>query len=202
MHPEILDEQQEKILPLLAKFADKFYLVGGTAIALHIGHRRSIDFDLFSPEEFVNSKLRAEIKKQGSIEAVIRDEKGEYTVVSQGMKLTFLYYPFIVSADEKFGALPMPDLLSLSAMKAYALGRRVKWKDYVDLYFVLKDYHNLAEIVDRAKQIFGSEFNEKTFREQLCYYEDIDYSESVDFLPGFETEDEEVKNFLKNCSLV
>jgi len=202
MHPEILDEQQEKILPLLAKFAGKFYLVGGTAIALHIGHRRSIDFDLFSPEEFVNSKLRAEIKKQGSIEAVIRDEKGEYTVVSQGMKLTFLYYPFIVSADEKFGALPMPDLLSLSAMKAYALGRRVKWKDYVDLYFVLKDYHNLAEIVDRAKQIFGSEFNEKTFREQLCYYEDIDYSESVDFLPGFETEDEEVKNFLKNCSLV
>ena len=47
MHPEILNEQQMQLLPLLSKFKKEFYMVGGSAIALHIGHRLSIDFDLF-----------------------------------------------------------------------------------------------------------------------------------------------------------
>ena len=52
MHKEILTKEQVELLPLLKEFKGKFYLVGGTAIALHIGHRRSIDFDLFSEKKF------------------------------------------------------------------------------------------------------------------------------------------------------
>ena len=47
MHKEILSENQIELLTLVKQFKRDFYLVGGTAIALHIGHRRSIDFDLF-----------------------------------------------------------------------------------------------------------------------------------------------------------
>lgn len=47
MHLEIFNEQQFQLLPLLSKFKNEFYMVGGTAVALHIGHRLSIDFDLF-----------------------------------------------------------------------------------------------------------------------------------------------------------
>ena len=47
MHKEILSKYQIELLPLLKQFKREYYLVGGTAIALHIGHRRSIDFDLF-----------------------------------------------------------------------------------------------------------------------------------------------------------
>jgi len=47
MHKEILDNNQLSLLDLVKSFRREFYLVGGTAIALHIGHRRSIDFDLF-----------------------------------------------------------------------------------------------------------------------------------------------------------
>ena len=46
----------------------------------------------------------------------------------------------------------MPSLLSLAAMKAYALGRRSKWKDYVDLYFLLTRFFKLHEITDQAIQ--------------------------------------------------
>lgn len=49
MHDEILNVAQKKLLPLLAQFKREYYLVGGTAIALHIGHRRSVDFDMFKP---------------------------------------------------------------------------------------------------------------------------------------------------------
>ena len=49
MHDEILNVAQKKLLPLMAQFKREYYLVGGTAIALHIGHRRSVDFDMFKP---------------------------------------------------------------------------------------------------------------------------------------------------------
>lgn len=47
MHNEVLNDQQNALLPLMSKFIREYYLVGGTAISLYIGHRRSIDFDLF-----------------------------------------------------------------------------------------------------------------------------------------------------------
>ena len=47
MHEEVLNKEQVELLPLLKEFKREFFLVGGTAIALQIGHRRSIDFDLF-----------------------------------------------------------------------------------------------------------------------------------------------------------
>ena len=47
MHSEILNDRQRELLPLMAQFHREYYLVGGTAIALYLGHRRSIDFDLF-----------------------------------------------------------------------------------------------------------------------------------------------------------
>jgi len=50
MHKEILSEKQKELLPLIRQFSREYYLAGGTAVALHIGHRRSIDFDLFKDE--------------------------------------------------------------------------------------------------------------------------------------------------------
>ena len=93
----------------------------------------------------------------------------------------------------------MPDLLTLSAMKAYALGGRAKWKDYVDLYFLLRERFSLRQISDQAKHVFGSYYNEKLFREQLCYFQDIDYSESVDFASMVVNEDE-IKRFLTDVA--
>jgi len=80
-------------------------------------------------------------------------------------------------------------------MKAYALGRRSKWKDYIDLYFILKDYYTIRQVSDRSTFIFGDLFSEKLFRAQLCYFDDIDYSEQVEFLVKAVSE-EEVRNFL------
>jgi hypothetical protein len=85
-------------------------------------------------------------------------------------------------------------------MKAYALGRRNKWKDYVDLYFILKFHLSLNELLQRTKTIFSGHFNSKLFREQLCYFDDMDYSESIDYLGGAPG-DEEVKDFLEKTAV-
>jgi hypothetical protein len=202
MHKNILSREQLDFLPFLKNFSPAFSLAGGTAIALHLGHRRSIDFDLFSVKEFNNSAVQRKILKNKKIERVFVDHQGEYTILVDGIKLTFLHYPFAVEfKDELESFIKMPDLLTLAALKAYALGRRSKWKDYVDLYFILENKINLGKIIKRAEKIFGNNFNEKIFRAQLAYFKDLDYSEEVDYLPGFEIADDKIKKELTRISL-
>ena len=80
-------------------------------------------------------------------------------------------------------------------MKAFALRRMAKWKDYVDLYFILRDYYTIEEISNEAMKIFNQQFSEKLFRQQLAFSKDIDYSEPVEF-PVQPVPDDEIKNFL------
>ena len=202
MLKEILTEQQIKLLPLIEKFSKDFGLVGGTAIALHIGHRESIDFDLFTLDEFDQSKIKRKITNGFKVEKVFVNETDEYTVLINGVKITFLRYPFRIEFKDKLdNIIKVADLLTLAAMKAYALGRRAKWKDYVDMYFILKNFHSMAEIIKTAKEIFSSEVNEKIFRAQLAYFEDIDYTEKVVYRKGFEVDDEVIKKNLIDFSL-
>jgi len=134
MHKEILNNEQLELLPLIKEFKREFYLVSGTAIALYLGHRRSIDFDLFKPTNSFDKTIN------------------------------------------------IPSLLDLAAMKAYALGRSSKWKDYVDLYFIIKNHYNLIQIAHRASEIYDQLFSQKLFLAQLSYFNDIDYTEEVEFL--------------------
>lgn len=202
LHKEILTREQVELLPLLEKFSKDFGLVGGTAVALHIGHRESIDFDLFSPKKFENAQIKRKIQSIKKIDKVARSEEGELTFLIGSVKFTFFYYPFQIEFDKCLNSIiKMPNLLILAAMKAYALGHRTKWKDYVDLYFIMKDFYTINEIAKKGKEIFGGEFNERIFREQLSYFKDIDYSEKIIYLKGFETNDKTIKKSLIDFSL-
>jgi hypothetical protein len=201
MHKEVLSEKQVRLLPLLKSFSDKFGLVGGTAIALHLGHRRSVDFDLFTLDELVNENVRRIIRKDNKIQETIVDQPNELSIVVDGVKMTFLKYPFNIKFTQDLNNfIKIPDLTTLAAMKAFSLGRRAKWKDYVDLYFVFKSI-TFEGVVKKAEELFSGEFNQKLFREQLSYFEDIDYSEKIDYMEGFETTNEVIKEELQKLSL-
>lgn len=202
MHKEILTGEQNKLLPLVAEFSEDFGLVGGTAIALYLGHRRSIDFDLFSKEKFGNQSILNRISDFGSPEAIIVNKAGELTLTIKGVKFTFFHYPYEIIHSESFGyKIRMPGLLTLAAMKAFALGQRAKWKDYVDLYFIIKNHFPVSQISQKGKEIFGDGFNEKLFRSQLSYFDGINYKEPVEYLPGFEVGEEIIKEELVKSSL-
>ena len=202
MHEEILTKEQHDLLPLVGKFRERFGLVGGTAIALHIGHRESIDFDMFSPEEFQNRSVRDVFRRAGKEITVLRALTGQFTFVVDGVYMTFFHFPYPITYSESFGkAARMPTLLTLAAMKAFALGQRSKWKDYVDLYFILRDFHSLEEVARQAETLFGSEFNAKLFRQQLSFFDDVSYKEEITFKPGFEVPGAEIKKALTEYSL-
>jgi len=201
MHREILNEDQINLLPLLKSFKREFYLVGGTAIALHIGHRRSIDFDLFKATPFRVKNITGKIDKFHFHYKITRNAPDQLNLIISDVKFTFFEYPFPVNPNLNFeNSIRLPSLLDLSAMKAYALGRRSKWKDYVDLYFIIRSYHSITDITQRANEIYGQLFSEKLFRAQLAFHKDIDYTEPVEFLVE-PASDSEIKEFLLNAAI-
>ena len=202
MHFNILSDKQNELLSFISGFRRNYYLVGGTAIALHIGHRRSIDFDLFTDKKLNKLLIRKRILEQKLSKQILFEDIDQMHFLLNDVKITFFNYPYPVKHNEMVKRfISMPSLLTLSAMKAFALGRRAKWKDYVDLYFILKDYYSIKDISIEAKLIFGNLFSEKLFREQMAFHEDIDYSELIEYLPGFEVHEKEIKEYLVNKSL-
>jgi len=199
MYREILNKDQQELLPLVAQFGREFYLVGGTAVALQIGHRRSIDFDLFKNTLLRPAKVVSKISAKGYPFEITRRVEDQLNVNVKNVKFTFFQYPFKIACPLSFGGIRMPDLLTLASMKAYALGRRSKWKDYIDLYFIIKYHKSIKNIIETADNIYGELFSEKLFRAQLSYFDDIDMSEPIDFLVP-EISAEKVKNYLINVS--
>ena len=196
MHSEILSPNQQELLPLLKVFKKEFYLVGGTAIALYLGHRRSIDFDMFKFSSIKPKSLVTKISESGFSYDVTRRVTEQLNVTIHNVKFTFYEYPFQIESPTSFeGIVKMPTLIDLAAMKAYALGRRSKWKDYVDLYFILKDHYTIKQISDRASVIYDQLFSEKLFRAQLSFFADIDHSEPIEYV-GTPVPENEIKEFL------
>jgi hypothetical protein len=196
MHTEIFSIEQEELLPYIKRFKTSFYMVGGTAIALHIGHRRSLDFDLFSLADLRKSRIKRVLLEIPFKQVPLFEDIDQLHLFVNKVKLTFFSYPYAVEHPIKVDSyITIPSLLTLAAMKAFALGRRSKWKDYVDLYFIIRDYYNIHEISEAAGKIFTQQFSEKLFREQLAFFKDIDYSEPVEFLVE-PVDDEQIKAFL------
>lgn len=197
MHLEALNEKGKAIYPYLKNFQD-FYLAGGTALALQMGHRISVDFDFFS-DKHIPKDLLDKIKQiftNRKIEVSVNN-KEELTVFIDDTKITFLYYPFpTISSFAEYDNVTMLDIKEIAATKAYAIGRRGTLRDYVDLYFILKDGHSTIEkIIETARKKYNNEFNSRLFLEQLIYLNDIE-EENIIFLKTFVDKKELGKFFI------
>jgi hypothetical protein len=201
MYPNILSTEQVEMLSLLQSFKREFILVGGTAIALQIGHRKSIDFDLFKETPLNKKRVKDKIYLSGlGAQLLFENEQGIHYLINN-VKWTFFYYPFPIEGTIRFDRyIKMPDLLTLAAMKFYAMGRRAKWKDYLDIYFLLNNHFTIEEVSRKAKLLFEGGYSEKLFRQQLSYFEDIDDSEPVEWVQT-PVSNETIKATLTNLSL-
>jgi len=175
MQIEVLKSKQQKIFSYLLKFPE-FYLVGGTALALQIGHRMSIDFDLFSKNN-ITPALLAKIKrvfKDYKIEISLRNRE-QLTVKIDGVKIDFVKYKFpLIQNTIEFHGVRMAKPAEIAAMKAFALNFRGANKDYIDLYFILKEKHaSLKEIEQIGNKKYKDEFNFKLFLQQLLILEGL-----------------------------
>lgn len=178
---EVLKSEQKKIFEKLKSFPE-FYLVGGTALALQMKHRISVDFDLFSSED-IPLKFLSKVKRifiNFIVKAVI-NHPGQLSVKINDTKVDFVKYNFpLISNFIHFNGVKLLSIPEIAAMKAYALNRRGVLKDYVDLYFILRGkFSTLKEIKKIAEKKYKDEFNFRMFLEQLAYLEDVKDDEII-----------------------
>lgn len=196
MFKNILSPNQLNLLPIIQRFSNNYYLVGGTAIALQIGHRESIDFDLFSSAPINREQIKKELEKSDIKIDVIFEDGDQLHGIINGVKLTFYEYSYPIEHQVMLDdIISMPSLLTLGAMKAFAIGKRAKWKDYVDMYFLLRDHFSLDQIAQQAEHIYDGLINPKLLRQQLTYYGDVNYSELIEYVVD-PISNEEIERFL------
>jgi hypothetical protein len=176
MHYEALTENGKKLFPKLAEFPD-FYLAGGTALAFQIGHRVSVDFDLFIGGK-IKKTLLAKVEEVFSkcTREILVNNSNELTLLADSVKITFLSYPFpVLLPFEKQKGINFLGIKEIGATKAYTIGRRGQIKDYIDVYFILKEQHaTLLEIMEFAEKRYGEAFDRRLFLEQLLFLDDIE----------------------------
>ena len=193
----ILDKKRRDLLPLLKEFKDKFYLAGGTALAFQLGHRSSDDFDFFSFEHFKIEALqkKANLIFSKSSLSIIQLEKDTLSIIINGdIKISFFEIQqkilLPVQENEWFN---LCNKLEIGAMKIAAL-LRAAYRDYVDLYFLLKEY-SLKEILQLCEKKYPG-FEKSVYLKALLSYDDIEVT-PIQYLPGKEKKPEEIFSFIE-----
>lgn len=176
-----LDPARQIIFDKLKEFADDYVLAGGTAMMLQIGHRESYDFDCFSPN-YLPITLKPKTKRVFGKYITFQLETSEMMMITveNGVQISFVWHPYPpLKPAIHTRSMPLFHMDDLVTNKAMTIGRRSAWRDYVDLFIVIKWHlYTLDQIVLLSKKRLKKEFNEKLFLEQLTYFTDIDISDT------------------------
>ena len=193
-----LDKERQEVFKQLKYFNRTFVLARGTAIMLQIGHRLSYDFDCFSEKPLPRNtdKMAYDIFGRNiTIRFQVRDQITLVTPTS--VEITFVCHPY--KPLQKFietDSISLFHLDDLAANKAMTIGKRGAWRDYVDLFFLLKkELYSIETLIALAEKKFAGMFSEKLFLEQLVYFDDLDMATIV-FIKESYTE-KEIKYFLE-----
>lgn len=181
-------------LPVL----EAFNLVGGTALALHFGHRISVDLDLFSSSEFDRAKILKDLQKLGEINSL----HPELLMLNiKGVKVDIIHYPYPpVFPIHNFEGIRLLAVEEIAAMKLSAIANRGAKKDFYDLVELLNHF-SLKEIVGFFTQKFPS-INPFYVIKSLTWFEDAEEEpdpislQSISWVEIKNTIEHQVKNFL------
>lgn len=175
MYYNILDKKRLAILPLLKFFKKDFYLAGGTGLALQLGHRDSIDFDFFSKKNIDTIKLFSKIKKvfKGHKILKVQEEKNTLTVfIDENIKLSFFAYDYkLINDPVKEPYFNIASIFDIACMKLSVIVSRATIKDYIDLYFILKEIPLENILKDLNKKFPDLDIN--LVLKSLVYFKDL-----------------------------
>lgn len=177
----------------------KAYLAGGTALALRLGHRISVDLDFFTLEELEEKVLLADLEQLSEFK---KDGVAWRTVwgMVKNTKFSLFYYKYpLLEKPDEFMGIKLVSLKDISAMKIAALGDRGTKRDFVDLFFLSKNY-TLDEMLSFYDQKYG-DLEEKLYHliRSFDYFIDAEKDKIPEML--IKTSWEEVKDFFHKESM-
>jgi len=192
MHYEALDERRRALLPALGAFKEDFYLAGGTALALQIGHRVSVDFDFFTEKDFETEELYERIQKVfGEVQRTQESHRTLAVVMPGDVKASFMGYKYpLLDASVDTEYLRLASLRDIGCMKLSTIVSRAELKDYVDLFFIFKQISLTQLLIDLSKKI--SSLDQNFVLKALVSFGDVDVG-PIDFIKGHAVTFEEIQ---------
>ncbi|MBI5413513.1 nucleotidyl transferase AbiEii/AbiGii toxin family protein [Candidatus Peregrinibacteria bacterium] len=183
MHIDVLPSQQRNLAKLIGNWppAKDFYLAGGTALTLQIGHRRSADFDFFSKKAFSAEKLLENIEDYFKMPVrVLQIDNHTLTILLKDVRVSFFGaygFPLIGKLLRDF-YFPVASAEDIFAMKLLAIQHRTEMKDYVDILALIEQSGiNLQKGISLAQKKFSASFNSMISLKALVYFDDLDSRE-------------------------
>jgi len=201
MHKECFPEHDWVILKSLKDVFTKYkaILAGGTACALHLGHRISMDLDFFTSMDFHIESVISEIRKAGHSFQIISEGEGYLVGTIDGMKVSlFTYeYPFL-EKTVIYEGIRVAGVLDLASMKVIAISQRGTKRDFADLYGILQEvpFHKIASHM--VKRFGKGRINPVHIGKSLVYFSDADSHPEPEYVKGRDVSWEKIKSFFKS----
>ncbi|MBU0975075.1 nucleotidyl transferase AbiEii/AbiGii toxin family protein [Patescibacteria group bacterium] len=154
------------------KFLNNFYLSGGTALSLQIGHRESEDLDFFNKNQFNPELLQRELLPLGKLEET-ELASGTLNTFVDNVKLQFLEYPYeMIKPTVQWDNIALSSIEDIACTKLQTIGMRGSKKDFIDLYFLLDKFllPELFELLDR--KYLETDYSKTHILKSLVYFED------------------------------
>jgi Nucleotidyl transferase AbiEii toxin, Type IV TA system len=176
----VLPPAQRRLWPELADTPPEFTLYGGTAIALRLGHRPSIDFDWFAIEPFAPNDLMEKVPYLKG--AAVRQSSSNTLTVTvnrdEPVQLSFfggLDLGQVAEADIAAGPqVKVGSLIDLAGFKAAVVTQRAELRDYIDVHALLTMANiSLAEMLAAGLIIYGDQFSPLLSLKALAYHDDV-----------------------------
>lgn len=175
---EALGRAQRRVWKELAATPQTFVLYRGTAIALRLGHRQSVDFDFFSSQPFVPTKLMAQIPYLQGAEMQQASENTLVCVFDRGGPVQIAFLGGLAwkrAGDPETpagGGPPVASLLDLAATKMKTIMDRASLRDYLDIAALLEAGIDLPQALGAARAVFGPEYNPMISLKALTYFDE------------------------------
>jgi len=177
-------------------FLEKYVLVGGSALALYVCHRKSEDLDFFTYDDSFDKREIFDYIQGFKNKEVLHQSDEQIDVLLDGVKVTFFNAQWKFLKPQKVEKFNLSSLESISAMKVNVMFLRAKYRDYYDLYFLVKEGMSLKEIFEHSKSIVEG-INFKLFAIALLYIDDIE-DDNIEYLEPKETiSKEEIRDFFQ-----
>jgi hypothetical protein len=171
----ISKQAKQVLLKLPVKYLEYngFYLAGGTALSLQIGHRESVDLDFFTPSYPKIDLLIQEIRN--FCPEVLFENQDTLDVYIDKVKVSFLSYQYpMLRGFEEYQGIKLASVEDIATMKLSAIASRGSKKDYIDLFFILKEY-SLNELLFLFEDKFkGINYSLNHIKKSLIYFEDAE----------------------------
>lgn len=178
MFTAILPRQTQKTVELLGSsdLLTRFYLSGGTACALHLGHRLSEDLDFFTKNTFDARKLRNELLELGKVKLLAEDKNTLHCLFNE-TRLSFLRYAYpLLEPNTRFKGVNISSLIDVLCTKLDTISSRGSKKDFIDVYCaVTHGHYTLPDIINAFQKKYKDiDYSLLHIMKGLVYFEDAD----------------------------